>query len=93
MEHAIVCSLIACGFALLFDYSMWQGNILEWYFDLVKGRPIEKVVGLCLPCTYFWWSWIYVICDLNFKNYLVFLFFGELILVFYTLIKLIASKN
>jgi hypothetical protein len=83
------------GIVMLFDFSMWSGGILEWYYNTISKLPkfLAKPLGTCKPCFSFWWGALayYFLFGINIE-YLLFLGISEMIIIFYSLVLLFYKK-
>lgn len=96
MENIILYSIAFAGIVMLFDYAMWEGNIMSWYYDwLDKSKyRIVNVFGICKICVCFWWGIVfyYFIFHSFDKTYLIFLGISEMIIIFYHILILFLKK-
>ena len=46
------------GMVMLFDFSMWSGGVLEWYYNTIYKMPkfVAKPLGTCKVCFCFWFG-------------------------------------
>ncbi len=93
MEQALIYGIAWAGICLLFDFAMWDGNILSNYWEWLNKRKssLYKIFGLCMPCFCLWFGTWFIYFD--YKNYFIFLGISELIIIFFHYIKLLTTKN
>lgn len=87
MIHSFIYGICWAGICCLFDFAMWDGNILGFYWDWLNSwkYPIKKAFGLCIICFGFWFGTWFIYLD--YKNYYIFLGISELILIFLHIVK------
>lgn len=96
MIQSFIYGLVFAGFVMLFDFLMWEGNPLSFYYDYLETieSSIKKPLGLCKICFTFWVGSIFytLIYFFDFKYYLIFIGAAELIIIFYHILILNIKK-
>lgn len=92
MEQALVYGFAWAGICCLFDYSMWEGNIMSWYWEWLDRwkHEVSKSFGLCISCFCFWFGAWYLYVDL--KHYFIFLGVSQFCILTFYLIKQIFKQ-
>lgn len=87
MIDSVLYAISWAGIVMLFDFCMWQDNILSCYWKFLNESKyrIAKAFGLCHICFGFWFGMLYLLIDKS--HYFIFLGISELILIFYFFIK------
>lgn len=97
MIQAFIYGFSWAGIVMLFDFTMWEGNIFEKLYDFLNTRKsiIYQVFGICQVCFGFWFGLWYL--KLDWKNYFIFLGASQVLIIFFHLLKIIVlnevSKN
>lgn len=94
MNESIIYGIAWAGVVLLYSYSLWDGNILDFFYRDLNKMPawISKPLGLCEPCFCFWFGILYSeIFDV--KNYFVFVGVSSLIVILYKIILLFYQRQ
>lgn len=95
MNNSIIYGIVWAGIVMLFQFSMWKGNMLEDYHDWLEEFPdlISKPLGLCIVCFGLWFGVIFSWLN-RVEYYIVFMGISEGILVLYTiLLSTFEEKN
>jgi hypothetical protein len=98
--NALLFGIAWAGMVMLFDFSMWTGGIMEWYYNIIsKWHKIPaKILGTCKPCFCFWWGAVFYYLKFGVNSgYFVFLGISEMIMIFYVIVllfyKIISKKE
>ena len=85
MISALILGIAFAGILILWNYCLWEGNILDKFGAAIFRKPtrfIDRLMGACLPCMCFWWGLLFLMRD--YHHYTVFLGASELFIIFYT---------
>ena len=88
MSNALILGIAWAGVMMLYNFTMWEGNIFErWGNELDYWGGLGKTLGACTVCCGFWWGLLVFLYLHNFhadRHLLVFTGTSEGILVLYS---------
>ena len=79
------------GMVMLFDFSMWAGGVLEFYYNIIYKLPkfLAKPLGTCKVCFCFWFGSIGWVLSFGFSDeYFLFIGLSEMIIILYSWLAL-----
>ena len=85
MIDSVIYGCAWAGLVMLFQFSMWEDNLLDGYYNYLKTLPeiIAKPLGLCTVCFGLWFGLLFAYLNIV-DNYAVFIGISEVVLVLYT---------
>ena len=94
--NIFLLSIAWTGIVMLVDYSMWDGNIMSWYYDWLNSSKyrIVEALGLCKICFCLWFGipFYYIMIEHFDKNYFIFLGISQMTIIFYHFLKTLTLK-
>ncbi|MES2287767.1 MAG: hypothetical protein V4547_18915 [Bacteroidota bacterium] len=93
MAHAIIYGIAWAGIMLLINYTMWEGNILAPYYDWLEAKKSKftKPFGTCVVCMTFWFGLWFL--KFGIAEYFIFLGISQVIIVFYSILLALITKQ
>jgi len=89
---SLLLSYVSYNLTLFIDFTMNDGNIMDWYYSILKQKvnprcpKLSKVLGMCPICFGFWTStffyiWIYTIFPMPIIFYVIYIGMVEGLLI------------